>query len=189
MLVAGVTLFALACLASAFSPTSIPVLALLFVAVGTSTALVETAEGSHAAELLPEAILGRGFGLIGLVDGVGDLVCSVTVGLLWTLAGAGLGYAVALSGQGALVLLPVVQRYGLPAKPGPGLEAEAAGPTAVPPCPDRSPPGPSPSPRHPCRVPWGPLPAGLVYAQGALFADHAGGCLISVMTVRFHGPL
>ena len=60
-------------LAFAFSPTSIPVLALLFVAVGTSTALVETAEGSHAPELLPEAIRGRAFGLIGLVDGVGDL--------------------------------------------------------------------------------------------------------------------
>ena len=112
VLVAGIALFAVACLAFAFSPTSIPLLALLFVAVGTSTALVETAEGSHAAELLPEAIRGRGFGLIGLVDGVGDLVSSVTVGLLWTFAAPawGFGYAAAFSGLGALVLLPGVRR-------------------------------------------------------------------------------
>ena len=133
-----------------FSPTSIPVLA-LFVAVGTSTALVETAEGSHAPELLPEAIRGRAFGLIGLVDGVGDLVSSVTVGLLWTLAAPawGFGYAAALSGLGALVLLPGVRRSGLPAKPGPGLEAEAAGPHRSPSMPRPVPTGslaiPSPS--------------------------------------------
>jgi len=112
VLVAGVALFALACLAFAFSPTSIPLLAVLFMAVGTSTAVVETAEGSHAAELLPEAIRGRGYGLIGLVDGVGDLISSIAVGLLWTLTSPawGFGYAAVLSGLGVVVLLPGVRR-------------------------------------------------------------------------------
>jgi MFS family permease len=112
VLVIGIALFAAACVAFAFSPTSILQLGLLFVAVGTSTALVETAEGSHAAELLPKTIRGRGYGLIGLVDGVGDLVSSVVVGLLWTLAAPawGFGYAAALSGLGAFVLLPGVRR-------------------------------------------------------------------------------
>lgn len=112
VLVVGIALFAVACVAFASSPTSIPVMGLLFVGVGTSTALVETAEGSHAAELLPQAIRGRGYGLIGLVDGVGDLVSSVVVGLLWTFAAPawGFGYAAVLSGLGALVLVPGVRR-------------------------------------------------------------------------------
>jgi MFS family permease len=107
----GVVLFAAACAAFAFSPTSVAVLAALFVAVGSSTALVETAEASHAAELLPVALRGRGFGVVGLVDGVGDLVSSVIVGVLWTVGAPawGFAYAAALSGLGALVLLPGIR--------------------------------------------------------------------------------
>jgi MFS family permease len=112
VLVLGISLFAAACAAFAFSPASVGVLAVLFVAVGSSTALVETAEGSHAAELLPAALRGRGFGVVGLVDGVGDLVSSILVGLLWTVTAPawGFAYAAALSGLGALVLLPGVRR-------------------------------------------------------------------------------
>jgi len=108
VLVAGIALFAAACVAFAFSPTTVPMLALLFVAVGTSTALVETAQGSHAAELLPAHLRGRGFGLVGLVDGIGDLVSSVVVGVLWTVTAPawGFAYAAALSALGALVLAP-----------------------------------------------------------------------------------
>lgn len=63
-------------------------------------------------ESLPEAIRGRGFGLIGLVDGVGDLISSVTVDLVWTLSAPawGFGFAAALSGMGTLVLLPGARR-------------------------------------------------------------------------------
>lgn len=112
VLVAGILLFALACVAFALSPTSVPVLALLFVAVGASTGMVETAQGSHAAELVPEHLRGRAYGLIGLVDGIGDLVSSVVVGTLWTVAspGWGFGYAALLSGLGALALLPGLRR-------------------------------------------------------------------------------
>ena len=108
VLVCGVGLFAVACAAFAFSPTRIPLLAVLFMAVGASTALVETAEGSHAAELLPATVRGRGFGLIGLVDGIGDLVSSVVVGALWTFAAPawGFAYAAVLSAAGAIVLVP-----------------------------------------------------------------------------------
>lgn len=114
VLVVGVGLFALACAAFMFSPTAVPVLALLFVTVGTSTALVETAQGSHAAELVPEHLRGRAYGLIGLVDGVGDLVSSVVVGTLWTVASPawGFGYAAALALAGALVLAPGLRHGG-----------------------------------------------------------------------------
>jgi MFS family permease len=112
VLVAGILLFALACAAFALGPTSVPVLGLLFVAVGASTGMVETAQGSHAAELVPEHLRGRAYGLIGLVDGIGDLVSSVVVGTLWTVVSPawGFGYAAALSALGALALVPGLHR-------------------------------------------------------------------------------
>lgn len=107
VLVAGVALFAVACVVFAFGSQNLAVLALLFVAVGASTGLVETGEGSHAAELLDPLIRGRGFGLLGLVDGIGDLVSSVGVGVLFTLTSPAWGFAYAslLSTVGAAVLL------------------------------------------------------------------------------------
>jgi MFS family permease len=107
VLVAGVALFGVACLAFMTDAASIAVLAVLFAVIGASTALVETGEGSHAAELLDESMRGRGFGLLGLVDGVGDLVSSVVVGMLFTVVDArwGFAYAAILSLLGAAVLL------------------------------------------------------------------------------------
>ena len=106
VLISGIALFGAASVGFAFSPTRVWVLALLFVAVGSSAGLVETGEASHAAELLDDHIRGRGFGLLGLVDGVGDLISSVVVGLLLTIAApaAGFAYAAVLSAAGAIAL-------------------------------------------------------------------------------------
>ncbi len=106
VLVVGIGLFSAACVGFAFGSRDVPVLALLFVAVGCSTALVETAQGAHAAELLEPGVRGRGFGLLGLVDGVGDLVSSVVVGTLWTLTAPawGFAYGAATAAAGAAVL-------------------------------------------------------------------------------------
>jgi len=95
VLVAGVGLFGAACVALAFESANLGLLALLFVTVGASTALVETGEGAHASELLDPAIRGRGFGLLGLVDGVGDLVSSLIVGILFTVTSPAWGFAYA----------------------------------------------------------------------------------------------
>jgi MFS family permease len=107
VLVAGVALFAGACVVFAFSPSSVVVLAALFVAVGASTGLVETGQTAYAAELLPDHVRGRGFGLLGLVEGIGDLVSSVVVGVLFSVAEPGWGFvfAAATAGAGAAVLL------------------------------------------------------------------------------------
>lgn len=106
VLVAGIVLYAAACAVFAFGSPKVAVLAALFVGVGVSTGLVETGQSAHAAELLEPAVRGRGFGLVGLVDGVGDLVSSVVVGLLFTVTSPawGFGYAAVLSAAGALVL-------------------------------------------------------------------------------------
>jgi MFS family permease len=107
ILVAGVALFGVTCVAFAFGSTNVAVLAVLFVAVGASTALVETGESAHASELLDPAIRGRGFGLLGLVDGVGDLVSSIVVGVLFTVTRPAWGfvYAAALAGASTVVLI------------------------------------------------------------------------------------
>lgn len=107
VLVAGVALFGLACALFAFGSANLAVLAVGFVAVGASTALVETGEGAHAAELLDPSVRGRGFGLLGLVDGVGDLLSSVVVGVLFTVVSPAWGffYAAALSAAATGVLI------------------------------------------------------------------------------------
>ncbi len=114
VLVAGAALFAVACVGFVPGSPEVGILAGLFVAVGCSTALVETAEGAYAAALLDDTTRGRGFGLLGLVDGVGDLVSSVVVGALWTLTDPAWGFALAalLAGGGAVVLA-------VPTAPGP----------------------------------------------------------------------
>lgn len=106
VLVGGVALFAAACVLFATGVAHPGTLALLFMAVGASTGMVETAQGARAAELLDPSVRGRGFGLLGLVDGVGDLLSSVIVGSLFTFVGPGWGfaYAAVMAGAGALVL-------------------------------------------------------------------------------------
>jgi MFS family permease len=107
MLTAGIALFGLACIGFALGSASVWILALLFVAVGSSTGMVETAEGAYASSLLSAAVRGRGFGLLGLVDGLGDLVSSIVVGVLWTATAPawGFAYAAALAAAGAAVLV------------------------------------------------------------------------------------
>lgn len=53
------------------------------------------------------AARGRGFGLLGLVDGVGDLVSSVVVGVLWTVTAPAWGfvYAAAMAMLGVVALV------------------------------------------------------------------------------------
>ena len=107
VLVLGIALFAVAAFLFAFGWVNIAVLAVLFVMVGASRALVETGEGSYASEILPDHVRGRGFGLLGLVDGIGDLVSSVVVGVLWTVTAPlwGFVFAGVLSSLGGGVLL------------------------------------------------------------------------------------
>ena len=106
VLVFGIGLFAVASLGFIGDSASIPLLALLFVLVGASTAFVETGQGAYAAELLHDSIRGRGFGVLGLVDGIGDLVSSVVVGVLFTVTDPAWGfvYAAVLATMGAIVL-------------------------------------------------------------------------------------
>jgi MFS family permease len=58
-------------------------LLILFVASGIYIACEEVAEKAYAVELLPRHTRGTGLGLLAAVNGVGDMISSTMVGLLW----------------------------------------------------------------------------------------------------------
>src|SRR5439155_24516195 len=68
-------------------PVSMWSFALIFVLGGTNVALEETLEDSFCAELVAEEHHGMAFGVLATVNGIGDFLSSVVVGLLWTAAG------------------------------------------------------------------------------------------------------
>ena len=85
---------------------SLPLLALIFSIAGLVNGIQDTLEGATTAELAPADHRGLAFGLLGGVNGVGDLISSLLVGALWTLHPAwGFGYAAACMGLGAVVTL------------------------------------------------------------------------------------
>jgi MFS family permease len=82
--VAGGYLFAAATTSGfAVLPPTAGLLLLLFVCSGVYIACEEVAEKSYAASLLPADRRGSGMGLLAAANGVGDMISSALVGLLW----------------------------------------------------------------------------------------------------------
>lgn len=84
-------------------------LGLLFALGGTFIAAEDALEGALAADLLPEDIRGTGYGVLATVNGLGDFVSSIVVGLLWTAfaPAVGFAYGAILSVLGAIVIFRV----------------------------------------------------------------------------------
>lgn len=106
LLAAGYGLAALTFAGFAWLPVSLPAYVVLFGLAGIFIAAEDTLEGALAADLLRAGERGLGYGVLGTVNGVGDLVSSLAVGGLWSVAGLGVGfgYAVVVAGVGALLL-------------------------------------------------------------------------------------
>jgi MFS family permease len=65
----------------------------------------ETVESTTAATLLPPATRGVGFGALAAVNGIGDLVSSIAVGVLWAVSpAAAMAFVIAASLGGAAVI-------------------------------------------------------------------------------------
>jgi MFS family permease len=81
----------------------------LFAVAGTYIAVEDALEGAIAADLLPQEVRGLGYGVLGTVNGLGDLLSSIVVGFLWThvTAAAGFGYAAVFGLLGAVVVFRV----------------------------------------------------------------------------------
>ena len=88
--VAGYVVFAV-------GPTVWPLLLLGFVLSGIGIGAAETAESTAVARMLPERLRGNGFGVLGLVQSVGDMGSTVVAGVLWSLISplVAFGYAAA----------------------------------------------------------------------------------------------
>ncbi len=79
----------------------------LFGLSGFSVAVVDALEGALTADLAVEnSMRGTAYGVLGTVNGVGDLVASILVGTLWTAVSPVLafGYAAILMGLGGMVI-------------------------------------------------------------------------------------
>jgi MFS family permease len=97
---------AVMCVGFIFPLSSLWYLGVLFALAGTYIAVEDALEGAIAADLLPPEIRGLGYGMLGTVNGIGDLCSSIIVGLLWTHAtsAVGFGYAAALSLAAAVII-------------------------------------------------------------------------------------
>jgi MFS family permease len=72
---------------------SVAVLALVFALAGTVYSSQHSLERAVAADLVPEQVRSTGFGVLATVNGIGDFISSLVVGLLWTIFSPAVGFA------------------------------------------------------------------------------------------------
>jgi MFS family permease len=106
LLAAGYAIGAATYIAFIFERPTIVVLAILFGLAGVHGAVQQSVEKSLAAELLPNAVRGSGFGVLATTNGIGDLVSSIAVGALWSGVSvtAGFLYAGVFAAIGAVLV-------------------------------------------------------------------------------------
>jgi MFS family permease len=109
LLAAGYALGALMALAVIVLPLNLATLTGVFAVGGLYLAVEETLEDSFCAELVGAAQHGMAFGTLATVNGVGDFVSSIIMGLLWTRFGtsAAFGYSAILFVCGSFMVLRV----------------------------------------------------------------------------------
>jgi MFS family permease len=93
LLAGGYALAGVTGLLLVFAPMNLPVLAVVFVLGGIFVATEESLEDSLAAELVDKEHHGMGFGVLATVNGVGDFLSSLVVGILWTTVGTPVAFA------------------------------------------------------------------------------------------------
>jgi MFS family permease len=90
--------------------SSVSVLILVFAWGGVYIAVEKSLEAALTADLVPRETRGTAFGLLGSVNGVGDLVASALVGTLWTHVSPQTGFAAAgvlmIGGAGLVLAAP-----------------------------------------------------------------------------------
>ena len=75
-----------------FAPANLGLLGLVFILGGVQVAIEETLEDSLCAELVEPTLHGMAFGVLATVNGVGDFLSSIIVGLLWSAFGSTLAF-------------------------------------------------------------------------------------------------
>jgi MFS family permease len=107
LLATGYALAAAMAVALIVLPLNAWVLGGVFIVGGIYVAIEETLEDSFCAELVGEAHHGIAFGTLATVNGVGDFLSSIIVGVLWTAFGTSVAfaYSAVLFVAGAILVL------------------------------------------------------------------------------------
>jgi MFS family permease len=103
----GFALFGILCLGFLLADERKGILVVLFACVGIYTAIIESSQPALASTLMPEDQHGAGFGLMSTVDGIGDFLSSITMGVLWTTVSPNVGFAAA----GGLAIFSAILLY------------------------------------------------------------------------------
>jgi MFS family permease len=106
LLAGGYALAGVMTLAIILLPVTLWTMAAVFVVGGIYIAVEETLEDSMCAELVDESHHGMAFGVLATVNGIGDFISSIAVGVLWSAFGTevAFGYSAVLFFAGALVV-------------------------------------------------------------------------------------
>lgn len=109
ILAAGYSLAGLMSIGIIVLPVSIWTMGAIFVVGGIYVAAEETLEDSLCAELVDESHHGMAFGVLATVNGIGDFISSIVVGVLWSAFGTevAFSYSAILFFAGALLVLRV----------------------------------------------------------------------------------
>ncbi len=91
----GAATAGLLAVAFALESDSLVLLGSVFVLAGLYIAVQEALEGAMTADYVPTETRSIGYGVLGSVNGVGDLVSSIAVGVLWTFVSPVLAFGMA----------------------------------------------------------------------------------------------
>ena len=113
LLAAGYGVATVMALAIMLLPITLWTLVVIFAIGGVYVAMGETLEDSFCAELVSEAQHGMAFGTLATVNGLGDFISSLVVGLLWTRFGTSVafGYSAVLFLGGSLIVLRLSSKH------------------------------------------------------------------------------
>ena len=94
----------------AFVRPSVSWFVVFFILAGIFIAWEDTVEGIAVRDYVNDDIAGTAYGILGVVNGIGDFASSIIVGLLWTTVGASWGFVyaavVGLAGTICMFLIP-----------------------------------------------------------------------------------
>lgn len=109
VLAVGYALGVVTALLAAFAQPSVLFLAVLFVVAGMVIGIEETVEGVLCAKLVPSKLRGSAYGLLAATNGIGDMIASSLVGVVWAAYDATLafGLAAVACAVGTVLLLAV----------------------------------------------------------------------------------
>jgi MFS family permease len=93
ILAIGYFIFGIMCIGFIFANHSLWYLIVLFALSGFYTAIIESSQPALASTLFNEDQHGTDYGVLSAVDGLGDFLSSITVGLLWTYLSPSVGFA------------------------------------------------------------------------------------------------